>query len=78
MRHFLSRFSAAASPSVRHGPLRRPHVFYDCSHGSNLKLLTIQGLIDACITKVREVTKISNFLGPLRKCTLFGFVTVSL
>src|ERR1700694_2465278 len=54
------------------------HVFYDGSRGSNLKLLKIDILIDAYITKVREVTKARNFLGPLRKCTLFGFVTVSL
>jgi hypothetical protein len=27
-------------------------------------------IIDVCVTKVREVTKARNFLGPLRKCTL--------
>jgi hypothetical protein len=54
-------------------PLRRSHVVYDGSHGSNLKLLKIDILTDASITKVREVTKTRNFLG-----TLFGFVTVSL
>ena len=38
-------------------------MFYKGSHGANLKLLKIRGLIDACITKVREVTKARNFLG---------------
>ena len=52
-------------------------MFYDGSHSANLKLLKIDILIDACITKVREVMKSRNFLGPLRKCTLFLFVTVS-
>jgi hypothetical protein len=37
-------------------------VFYDGSHGSNLKLLKIRGLMDVSITKVREITKISNLL----------------
>jgi hypothetical protein len=36
-------------------------VFYDGSHSANLKLLKIRGLIDACITKIREVTKARNF-----------------
>ena len=35
-------------------------VLYHGSHGSNLKLLKISGLTDAYITKVREVTKVSN------------------
>jgi hypothetical protein len=38
-------------------------VFYDGSHGSNLKLLEIHGLMDISITKSREITKISNLLG---------------
>ena len=46
-------------------------MFYDGSRGSNLKLLKIWGLIDVCITKVREVTKARNFLG-----LMFGFVTL--
>jgi hypothetical protein len=47
-------------------------VFYDGSHGSNLKLLKIRRLIDIRITKVREITKTSNLLGRM-----FGFVTLS-
>ena len=46
----------------RCSPLQRSHVFYDGSHGSNLKLLKIRGLIDVRITKVREVTKARNFV----------------
>ena len=46
-------------------------MFYDGSHGSNLKLLKIRGLIDFYITKVREITKTSNLLGRM-----FGFVTL--
>jgi hypothetical protein len=46
------------------------HVFYKGSHGANLKLLKIRGLIDVLITKAREVTKGRNFLG-----LMFGFVT---
>ena len=38
-------------------------MFDDGSHGSNLKLLKIRGLIDVRITKVREITKTSNLLG---------------
>jgi hypothetical protein len=45
-------------------------VFYKGSYDANLKLLKIRGLIDACITKVREVTKARNFLG-----LMVGFVT---
>ena len=45
-------------------------MFYKGSHGANLKLLKISGLIDACITKAREVTKARNFLG-----LMVGFVT---
>ena len=37
-------------------------MFYDGTRGSNLKLLKIWGLIDVCITKVREVTKARNLL----------------
>src|SRR6266404_5848122 len=44
-------------------PLRRSHVFYDGSHGSNFKLLKIRGFNRCCITKAREVTKARNFLG---------------
>src|SRR5882724_1526034 len=51
-------------------PLWRSHVFYKGSHGANLKLLKIRGLIDALITKAREVTKARNFLG-----LMVGFVT---
>ena len=43
--------------------MRRPHVLYDGSHGSNLKLLKIRGLIDILITEVRKVTKARNFFG---------------
>ena len=46
-------------------------MFYDGSHGSNLKLLKLRGLIDVRITKVREITKPSNLLG-----SMFGFVTL--
>ncbi len=35
----------------------------DGSHGSNLKLLTILGLKNYGITRVREVTTVRNFLG---------------
>ena len=56
---------------VGSAPLRRSHVFYDGSHGSNLKLLKTRGLIDVRITKVREITKTSNLLGRM-----FGFVTL--
>ena len=41
-------------------PLQSSHVFYHGSHRSNLKLLKISGLTNAYITKVREVTKVSN------------------
>ena len=44
---------------------------YDGSHGSNLKLLKIHGLIDVHITTVRELTRISNLLERM-----FGFVTL--
>ena len=46
-------------------------MFYDGSHGSNLKLLKIHGLMDLMITKIRETTKLSNLLGRM-----FGFVTL--
>ena len=46
-------------------------MFYDGTHGSNLKLLKIRGLIDVSITTVREITKISNLLERM-----FGFVTL--
>ena len=46
-------------------------MFYDGSHGSNLKLLKIRGLMDVSITKGREITKISNLLERM-----FGFVTL--
>jgi len=46
-------------------------VFYDGSHGSNLKLLKIRGLMDISITKVREITKSSNLLERM-----FGSVTL--
>jgi hypothetical protein len=40
-------------------------VFYDGRSQSNLKLLKRRGLIDACITKGRPVTKVRKVLGPL-------------
>jgi hypothetical protein len=46
-------------------------VFYDGSHGSNLKLLKIHALMDVSITKSREITKLSNLVGRV-----FGFVTL--
>ena len=46
-------------------------MFDDGSHGSNLKLLKIHGLMDVSITKVREITKNSNLLKRM-----FGFVTL--
>ena len=41
-------------------------MFYDGSRGANFKLLKIRGAIDVCITKVREVTEVRNFLGIVR------------
>src|SRR5271168_1352798 len=57
-----SRILSAAAPCGG-------HAFDDCSHSTNLKLLTTRGLIAVFTMKVREVTKARNFLGSLRKCT---------
>ena len=41
-------------------------MFCDGSHGANLKLLKIGGLIDISITTVRNITKVSNSLSTVR------------
>ena len=51
--HFFCRLSSLAAVTR----------VLDGSHGSNLKLLTILGLKNYGITRVREVTTVRNFLG---------------